>query len=251
MKIKFHYSYIIVALGFILSGYFSNIIIFTSIIIVHELGHIIMAKINNLKIDYITIYPYGGLLKMNNPINTNTKKELLLALGGIIFQIIFYLIVIILYKEKIIREYSFNLFTLYHTNILFFNLLPIHPLDGSKILNLLLSYIFPYKLTNILNIVISIITLSILLITNYYESNYTIIIIITIIINNLIKYFQELNYLFNKFLLERHLYNFKFPKSKVINKITHMYKNKYNIIKDKKNYFTEKEYLKQKYNINK
>ena len=79
MKIEFHYTYLIIALGFILTGYFPNLIIFTSIIIIHELGHHTIAKINKLNVEKIIIYPYGGLVKMNNPINTSIKKELAVA----------------------------------------------------------------------------------------------------------------------------------------------------------------------------
>ena len=78
MKIEFHYTYILIALGFILTGYFPNLLVFTSIIIIHELGHYTIAKINKLNVEKITIYPYGGLVKMNNLINTsiNMKKSI-------------------------------------------------------------------------------------------------------------------------------------------------------------------------------
>ena len=167
MKIEFHYTYIIIALGFIFTGYFSNLIIFTSIIIIHELGHYIIAKINNFNVEKIIIYPYGGLVKMNNLINTNINKELIVAISGIIFQTIYYILILFLYNKGIIREYIFNLFTMHHINILIFNILPIHPLDGSKILNLLLSKIIPFDLANKLNIIISIITLIVLISINY------------------------------------------------------------------------------------
>ena len=57
-NIEFHYTYIIIALGYIITGYFPNLIIFTSIILFHELGHYIIAKINNLnpkKIDTLSV----------------------------------------------------------------------------------------------------------------------------------------------------------------------------------------------------
>jgi len=247
MKIEFHYTYLIIALSFILTGYFSNIIIFTSIIIIHELGHYLIAKKNNLKVNKIIIYPYGGITKLNTPINIPINKELQVAISGIIFQIIYYLIIVILYKNNIIREYIFNIFKIYHYNILLFNLLPIHPLDGSKILNLLLSKIFPYKLTNKITIPVSIITIIIIFKINYYQFNYTTILIISIITDNIIKYYNNLNYLFNRFLLERYLYKQTYQKSKTIKKVDHMYKDKYHIIKTKNNYITEKQALSHRF----
>ena len=248
MKIEFHYTYLIIALGFILTGYFPNLIIFTSIIIIHELGHHTIAKINKLNVEKIIIYPYGGLVKMNNPINTSIKKELAVAISGILFQLIYYLIIIILHKQGIIRDYIFNLFAMYNTSILTFNILPIHPLDGSKILNLLLSTILPFNLSNKLNITISIITLILLININYYQFNYTTILIIGVILDNLIKYHKQLKYIFNKFLLERYIYKLTYNKTKKISKINNMYKEKYHILKENNTYITEKQALSKKFN---
>ena len=247
MKIEFHKTYILIAISFILTGYFSNLIIFTSIIIFHEFGHYVIAKINNLNPQKMIIYPFGGLTIMDSIINTKITKEFMVALSGIIFQIIYYLIIIFLYYHGLIREYIFNIFTKYHYSILIFNILPIHPLDGSKILNLLLSKFLPYKLVIKLNIILSVITGIIILYINYYTFNYTTILIISIIVDNLIKYYKNINYLFNKFLLERYLYKINLPKIKKITKIDNMYKEKYHIIKENNHYFTEKQYLNKRF----
>lgn len=247
MKIEFHYTYIIIALGFILTGYFHNLIIFTSIILIHELGHYLIALLNHLKVEKIIIYPYGGLVKMNNLINTSINKELQVAVSGILFQSIYYLVIVFLYRHAYIREYIFNLFTMYNTSILLFNILPIHPLDGSKILNLLLAKILPFDLTNKLNIIISLITMLLLLYINYYDFNYTTLLIIGVIIDNIVKYQKELKYIFNKFLLERYMYNITYKKTKKITKIKNMYKEKYHILKQNNTYITEKQALSKKF----
>ena len=248
MKIEFHYTYVIIAIGFILTGYFSNLLIFTSIIIIHELGHFAVARINKMNVEKIVLYPYGGLVKMNNLINTSINKELQVAISGIIAQTLYYLIILFLYNQGIVRDYILDLFTKYHTSILFFNLLPIHPLDGSKILNLLLSKILPFNLSNKLNIIISIITLTIIFTINYYNFNYTMILIIGIIIDNLIKYYKQIKYIYNKFLLERYIYKITHNKTKKIKKINNMYKEKYHVIKEKDCYITEKQALSHKFN---
>ena len=250
MKIEFHYTYIIIALGFILTGYFSNLIAFTSIIIIHELGHYIIAKINNLNPEKITIYPFGGITKLNNLINTPINNELEEAISGVIFQSIYYLIIIFLYKNHFIREYIFNEFTTYHYSILLFNLLPIYPLDGGKITNLILSKLLPYKASIKITIFISIITFIIIFITNYYIFNYTTIIIISILFTSIYKYYKNINYLFNRFLLERYLYKITLKKTKNIKKIDNMYKEKYHVIKEKNIYLTEKQYLNQRFKGN-
>ena len=118
MKIKFHYTYILIAFGFIITGYFSNLLIFTSIIIIHELGHYLIAKLNKLEPVSIIIYPFGGVTKINNLINTKIEKELMVALAGVSFQTIYYLLIIVLHHNYIIRDYLFNAFKEYHYHIL-------------------------------------------------------------------------------------------------------------------------------------
>lgn len=243
MKIEFHYTYILIALSFILTGYFSNLIIFTSIVLIHEFGHYFVAKLNHLNPQKIIIYPFGGITKMNNLINTKIFKDLMVAIAGIAFQSLYYLVIMLMYRQNLIREYIFNLYTTYHYSILLFNLLPIHPLDGSIILNLILSKYLPYKLTLKLNIIISIVTAIIVLYINYYKFNYTTILIISIIVDNIVKYTKNIDYLFNRFLLERYLHKIPLKQHKMIDKLDDMYKEKYHTFKENNTYLTEKQVL--------
>lgn len=245
MKISFHYTYLIMAIGFILAGYITNLLVFTSIILVHELGHFLAARIYNFEIYKIIIYPYGGLTKINNKVNENINKELSVAISGIIMQLFFYLIVYILYKNNFLREYIFHLFSNYNKNILLFNILPIVPLDGSKILNLILYKFIPLKLSNIMMLYISFFTIIILLIINYYELNYTMLMTISILINSIHKYYKSINYYFNRFILERYLYHYKYKDHKIIKDIKHMYKNKSHIFHINKKYIKEDDYIKR------
>lgn len=233
------------AIGFILSGYISNLLVFTSIILVHESGHFLMAKSNNFQVDKIIIYPYGGITKINTKLNENINKELSVAISGIIMQILFYIIIYILYKNNYIREYIFNLFYIYNKNILIFNILPIIPLDGSKILKLILYKYIPYKLSNKIMIYISFTLLITLLLINYYELNYTMLMTITILINNIYNNYKAINYLFYRFILERYLYHYKYKDSRIIKKIDNMYKNKNHIFNIHEKYIREEEYIKE------
>ena len=242
-KIEFHYTYLIMALGLVLTGHFINLIIFTSIIIIHELGHIFTSLLFKYKINKVIIYPYGGLTKQEKQINTNINNDLLVALSGIIIQTIYFIIVLFLYQNNIIREYTYNLFYLYHKSIIVFNVLPIIPLDGSKIINLILSKYINYNLSNKLTIVISFITIIIFLLSNLFEKNYSLILVVGVLINNIYKFYQELSYIYNRFLLERYLYNFNYSKYKLINNKDKMHKNKMHFIKYNGFVYTEKDYL--------
>lgn len=250
-KIEFHYTYIIIALGFILTGYFSNIITFTSIIIIHELGHVLTGLYYKYKIDKITIYPYGGMTRFNTLINTNINKDLLVALSGIIMQFLYYLIITILYTKGYIREYIYNIFTMYHSSILFFNILPIIPLDGSKIVNLILSKYLHFNLSNKLTIAISLITIITLLISRIFEYNYSFIIILSLLMKNIYDSYKNIEYIYNRFILERYLYKITYSQTKIIKNKKEMYKNKTHYFYINNKLLEEKEYLNKLYRTKK
>lgn len=240
-KIEFHYTYLIIAIGFVFTGYFYNLIIFTSLILIHELGHVLMCLKYKVKVNKIIIYPYGGLLKLEDIINRDIDEELLIAIMGIFFQTMYYTVILILYKNNYIREYIFNIYTMYHYSMLIFNILPIYPLDGFKIFNLILSKVFYYKLANYISFIISIIMIIITFIKGI--NNYSYMMIIFILIDNTYKYYKGLKYLYNKFILERYLYKYNYNKIKIIDDKNKMYKNKSHIFKIGNKYIKEKDYL--------
>ncbi len=227
-KIKIHPLFYFVAVICILTGFFKYFIFLFIIILIHELGHILTALFFDWNIKKIVILPFGGITIFEDKINRSMAEEFLIAIMGPIFQLFLFFI-----KNKLF--FNINLF------ILLFNLIPIFPLDGSKILNVGLNYLFPFKKSHIISIIISltnIITIILLLKFN--------LVLITIFLFLILKTFKEIkyhSYLFNKFLFERYLYNFDFKKSKII-------KNEYQMKRDYKHLFfiqnryqTEKQYL--------
>lgn len=230
--------------GLVITGHFSNLIVFTSIIIIHEFGHVITSLFFKYKIDKIIIYPYGGLTKVDKRINTNINNDIIVAISGLLFQTIYFILVLFLYKNNIIREYIYNLFYLYHKSMLIFNILPIIPLDGSKVVNLILCKYLNFNIANKLTIIISFVTIIFFLFSNIFDKNYSMIMVIGVLLNNIYKFYNELSYIYNRFLLERYLYDFNYKGYKVISNKDKMYKNKMHYFKINNIKVGEKEYLK-------
>ncbi len=245
-KVEFHYTFIVMIFGLVITGHFVNTIIFTSLIIVHEMGHVITFRLLKYDIDKIIIYPYGGLTKLNTKINTRIEDDLFGAISGIIMQCIYFGIIFFLYKNGIgIREYTYNLFLLYHRSILIFNLLPIYPLDGAKIINLILSKYFRFNISNYITVFISLIVIILFLLSNSYERNYSTVLVVGILLYNIYKFYNDISYIYNRFMLERYLYNFNYRKRKIINNKDDMYKNRYHLFNINDNLINEKEYIKR------
>lgn len=244
VKIEFHYTFLIMALGLVLTGHFINLIVFTSLILIHEFGHYFIAKLLNYKVDKIVLYPYGGITKLDTLINTKIEKDIIVAASGLIMQTIYYLIITLLFTKGIIREYIYDLFYMYHNSMLFFNLLPVIPLDGSKIVNLFLAKYFNFNLSNNLSVAISLFTIIFLLISGIYENNYSFLLTVSVLMQNIYNFYKEIVYIYNRFLLERYLYDFDYKKIKILKNKNKMYKNRKHIFLKNNKIINEKEYLK-------
>ena len=229
---KIHVLYYVVALVSFLTGNFKNFIIFSAIIIVHETGHIVGAWIFKWKIDKVILLPFGGITIFKENIDKSLKQELIITLLGPLFQILFYLI----FKDN-------ATFNHYNMAILLFNLLPIYPLDGSKILNIFFNELVSFKKSHILTIVVSEITLFFLLFKT--RINLLLLLILFFLIVEIIKEFVKHKYYFNRFLLERYLYNYNYKKRKTITKLTQMKKQTKHLFKIGNIYHSEKEVIKK------
>ena len=238
------FTYIFLILS-MLSGYFREMFIVFIILIVHELGHFFLMKLMNIEVSSITIYPYGGMIKSNMLINTNSLKVILISFGGVLFQIFLLSIVFVIYKISIISSFYYNIFLKYNFYIILFNLLPIFPLDGYKIVNSFLDFFISFKNSIYLSFFINTVCLLLFLIYLYiYKvSNYVIVIFLFV---NLINYIREIKYIMNKFFVERIIYDLRYRGLISVNTKENMYKNRLNYICG----VNEKSYLINNYGVN-
>lgn len=242
-KIKINnYTYFFFFICF-LCGYFKNIAIIFLICLIHELGHVFFIKLFNYNIVSIELLPFGGFTTIDTKINNNINKDLLIACGGFIFQLLFMLFLYLF--QDYFNIITYNLFINYNLVLILFNLIPIIPLDGSNIIHLMLEKIFSYHLAYYLNFFISIISLFIFLIVNYYYhfDNYF---IITFLLYKVVMYYKNYKYLEKRFLLERYLYDFDYDKIDNHTKnIRDLKKNVLHYFKENNHYVMEKKKIKE------
>jgi len=239
-KIYIHPFFLLTLFIFVSIGYFRFIMYFMILILIHELGHIAISLIFKWNIDKIIILPFGGLTKYNEIINKPLIEEFLISISGIIFQIIFYLLI----KNYIDYEY----FSFINYFIILFNLIPIYPLDGSKILNAFLNVITTYKNSLSITIIISYIFIIILSLL-FFNLNKIIAFVIIFLMLEVNRLYKQRKELFNKFLLERYLNNFEFKKKKTIMSVNKMKKDYKHLFYIDGRYLTENYFLKKMFDI--
>ncbi|MBP3920016.1 MAG: hypothetical protein J6D28_00455 [Bacilli bacterium] len=233
----FFYLFMFICL---ITGQIRDFLIFTSIIIVHECGHITGGILFGWKIKKIKLLPIGGLTIFNCDINTPLFEQFIVSILGPIFQIIFYIFINYLFDLPLRISY-------YNYTLLIFNLLPIFPLDGCKILNVLFLLIFPFKISHIICIIISFLTLGFM---TLYVNSLLLLIMYLFLFIGVIKETINHRYLFNRFLFERYNNNYDLKKQKKINHINKMYLEYKHIFLINNKYYTEKNILEKRFDKN-
>lgn len=209
-----------------------------ALLLIHELGHILMGLYFGWHLKEIIILPFGGLTKFEDILNKPIKEELLVTIMGPLFQVIGYYLLKFKFDDSIL--------TFYHYALLLFNLLPIIPLDGSKIFHLFLQTIFSfYKSYQILVIFSFLIALFLLLLNGILFKSSFIFLTLLLLYKEIYRLYKEYPYYYKKFLLERYLYKIRFRKRKTIKGAspTRMKRDYKHLFLIDKKYVTEREIL--------
>ena len=204
-------SIIVYSLAF-LTGRFVPLFIYFFITSIHELSHCLIAIVFKLKINKIEVYPFGLSMNIDSLNKIHPFKSILILLAGPCSFFISQFIINLMFNYDII-SYNTYLYSI-ETNklILLFNLLPIWPLDGSKIIFYLLSFITPLKKCYYLVISISFLTTISLVVLTFNDPQLVIITFlifsqIELIIKYQFEYYRTLLYRLNnnvKYKLKLH-----------------------------------------------
>ena len=156
--------------------------------ILHELGHLFMGLLLGLKPEKIDLIPMGLAVSFKVNIsdfnkkkkrgNVEVLKEIFIAIAGPVVNLIILILAQIFVKDEMLK----NLIIYANLLIFMFNLLPIYPLDGGRILNGVL-HIFvgkreAMKLSYNISMIITIIVTAIASIGILYYKNIAIFFIV-------------------------------------------------------------------------
>lgn len=133
MKFRLHPILLPIFLFLMITGGLSVYALIFISLLLHEVGHLIAAKLTGMRVRSCTIMPYGGELVIPSRLLAPKKNRLLVALGGPIAT------TILLFLALLVSFPGGDLFIRIQVALLLLNLLPILPLDGGQALAALLE----------------------------------------------------------------------------------------------------------------
>lgn len=153
-----------IILFFILLSLNKSIILAFISIFLHEISHIVIAKKNGCKFNNFKIHIYGTSAEFINIDELSKREKIQIYLAGPCMNLavacIFFFVGLIINNSIVDKMISINL------SLLFFNILPAYPLDGSRVLEIILSEKILYKeVTDIISKISYIIALGLITIS--------------------------------------------------------------------------------------
>jgi stage IV sporulation protein FB len=205
-KIYIHPLLWIVILFAVATAHFMELCLLLLIIFVHEMGHAVAASFFSWRIKRISFLPFGGVAEIDEHGNRPLREEAIVTLAGPIQHLWLIGGGVLLSELNIISPELLEIFIKYNLMVLIFNLLPIWPLDGGKIVFLLFSLKHSFPNAHRQTLLVSIGSLIVFVVAAVTISpfNLNVWIVITFLIISLYTEWKQQPFVFMRFLLERY-----------------------------------------------
>jgi len=208
-KISVHpLFWVIIVIG-IFTARFKELLLLFCIVLIHELGHAFAAAYYNWRIKKIQLLPFGGVAELEEHGNKSLKEELVVVIAGPIQHIWMMAVGYIVFEAGWLGADLYYFFIWNNIIILAFNLLPIWPLDGGKVLFNVLSYRFPYLQAHEKMMKLSCVFFSVILVWQllWNSNNIMMWVLLIFLAVSLYQEWKQRQYSFMRFLLERYYGN--------------------------------------------
>lgn len=192
MSIKLDLKIFLLLFLFLLTSQLEMYLLLMLFAIIHELGHLAAGLILKFKPEEIKLTPVGLQIqfkvsdeeyKLNN-VKSYTIKKAIIALAGPLTNFIIATIMIAIAQINIELQYTYMFSLIVYSNLLIamFNLIPIYPMDGGRVVKEILSIILgktkAYKITYMISKTVLILLTAAASIAILYIHNIAILIII-------------------------------------------------------------------------
>ena len=160
LKFRIHPLFLVIGILTFFVGVGEIFLCYLVTVLLHEIGHAIVARHLGYQLEQISLLPFGAELSLQDD-NFTPSDEIKTAVAGPLVNLILIIICVSLWWIFPITYYYTDLFVFSNFITFVFNLLPVFPLDGGRVFRAIIS---KYKDTKTTEKIVSVtaITLSLL-----------------------------------------------------------------------------------------
>jgi stage IV sporulation protein FB len=141
---RFHPLFTVMMIISAMTGYLLEMLTLFGIVFIHEMGHVVAAKSFGWSVREVQLLPFGGVAVVDELSTVPTYEELVVALAGPMQHAWMIVFAIIMKAVNPTSSEWWDYFIEINLMIGLFNLLPVLPLDGGRVLQCLFGYILPF-----------------------------------------------------------------------------------------------------------
>lgn len=190
----------------VMTAHFLELSMLLAIIFIHEMGHAVAASFFSWRIKQISLLPFGGVVEMDEHGNRPLFEEAIVIISGPLQHIWLIGLAFCFYEWNWLSYEHYMTFLSFNIMILLFNLLPIWPLDGGKLVFLLFSYLKSFPDAHRATLMISLVSIVIFSLFSLFfmPMNLNVWIVLAFLAFSLYHEWKQQRFVFMRFLLERY-----------------------------------------------
>lgn len=212
---------------------------------IHEMAHIACATFFHYPIQQVRIYPFGIAAQIGYIGFGNIIQEVCMIASGPLMHMLFPFLFRSLYTMGYISSSFLDYLYMMNASILIFNLLPLYPLDGGRLLQAFFHSFLPFKRAQQATYVISIVCVCWLLYFRVLQGVGGCLVLLLFVFEIGIAWkdigFQQL-----QFYYYRYMHKVNYPI--IMNQHHDLYRGRYNIMRVNKGWIEEEKWLAKYFN---
>jgi len=138
IKLRVNILFFFLLVLYAVAGLLFDALIIFAVVVLHELWHMIVALGNGYEIEEIELLPFGGVVRLRGMIEVNPAAEFKSAAAGPLASLVTAVVALGWFSSAGNLGPYAQLFVLTNLAVGLFNLLPITPLDGGRMMRAIL-----------------------------------------------------------------------------------------------------------------
>lgn len=187
------------------TGHFVEVLTLFVIVLIHEIGHVAMARELGWTVSEVQLLPFGGVATMEETYAADPLDEIVVALAGPFLNVAMMAVSYLFWATGLWTEEWARFFLVSNATVAGFNLLPIWPLDGGRIVQAILCWFLSYRQAVLVSLSASTLLAALMVGLSSFDFKINLLVVSIYLLTVNIQTFLRFPYQFLRFLMEKYV----------------------------------------------